>query len=96
MTDSNQAAIQKIENGRSLRPRNIVKLAQMLQVSPAWLMFGQPSVEEIFEEELDAAALEIANAWSTLAEPHRSSIKLAILNIVSRNHGCRSKIRYRN
>ena len=86
LIDSNQASIQKIENGKSLRPRNIVKLAKALQVSPAWLMFGDASIEEILEEELDAEALEIADAWSKLPEPHRSSIKQAILDMACQNY----------
>ena len=79
-TGSTQAVIQKIENGKSLRPRNVVKLAQVLGVSPAWLMFGQESFDE-----LDDEAIEMATAWSKLHEPHRSSIKQAILKIVARN-----------
>ena len=85
LIDSNQASIQKIENGKSLRPRNIVELAKALRVSPSWLMFGHASVEEFFAEELDAEALEMADAWSKLAEPHRSSIKQAILNVAWRS-----------
>ncbi len=37
---SNQATIQKIENGHSTRPRNVVELAVVLEVNPAWLIFG--------------------------------------------------------
>jgi transcriptional regulator with XRE-family HTH domain len=39
---TNQAVIQKIENGRSLRPRNLEAIAEVLQVNPAWLQFGEP------------------------------------------------------
>ncbi|MEJ1463346.1 MAG: helix-turn-helix transcriptional regulator [Candidatus Sedimenticola sp. (ex Thyasira tokunagai)] len=39
---TNQAVIQKIENGVSLRPRILVDLAHNLQVNPAWLQFGEP------------------------------------------------------
>jgi len=38
--DSSQAVIQKIENGKSLRPRNIERIAVALGLRPAWLMFG--------------------------------------------------------
>lgn len=34
-------SIQQIENGDTLHPRNIEKLAEALCVSPAWLQFGQ-------------------------------------------------------
>ena len=37
---TNQAVIQKIENGKSLRPRKIDEIAAVLDVNPAWLMFG--------------------------------------------------------
>ncbi|MEJ1392116.1 MAG: helix-turn-helix transcriptional regulator [Candidatus Sedimenticola sp. (ex Thyasira tokunagai)] len=39
---TNQAVIQKIENGHSLRPRVLADLAHALQVNPAWLQFGEP------------------------------------------------------
>ena len=70
---TSQAVIQKIENGKSLRPRNLEELAQALAVSPSWLMFG---VEEVGE--LSGDALELARAWSTLPEPHRSAMRDAI------------------
>lgn len=80
LTGSNQAAIQKIENGKSLHPRNVAQLAAALQVSPAWLIFGQASVEEALDED----ALEMAKAWSKLAEPHRSSIKQAVVKVATK------------
>ncbi len=39
---TNQAVIQKIENGKSLRPRKIDDIAKVLEVNPAWLLFGEP------------------------------------------------------
>lgn len=42
MSGTNQAVIQKIENGNSLRPRQIMKIALILEVNPAWLQFGDP------------------------------------------------------
>jgi transcriptional regulator with XRE-family HTH domain len=39
---TNQAVIQKIENGKSLRPRLIEPIAEVLKVNPAWLQFGEP------------------------------------------------------
>ncbi len=41
----NQAVIQKIENGKSFRPRIIMGLAEALDVNPAWLQFGEPWAE---------------------------------------------------
>ena len=40
--DTNQAVIQKIENGKSMRPRHIMRIAEVLEVNPAWLQFGEP------------------------------------------------------
>lgn len=37
---TNQAVIQKIENGHSIRPRVLVELGVALEVNPAWLQFG--------------------------------------------------------
>lgn len=37
---TNQAVIQKIENGNSRRPRVLVDIAVVLDVNPAWLQMG--------------------------------------------------------
>ena len=71
--DTSQAVIQKIENGKSLRPRNIERIAQALDVRPAWLMFGVNEVEDLDEE-----AVQVARAWSRLKEPERSAMKETI------------------
>ncbi|MBL3589997.1 MAG: hypothetical protein DIZ78_07635 [endosymbiont of Escarpia spicata] len=67
---TNQAVIQKIENGKSLRPRKIDEIAQVLDVNPAWLMFGEKSGPS-----LDDDAVEVAKAWQRLPEPIRTRIK---------------------
>ena len=71
---SSQAVIQKIENGKSLRPRKIDKIAEVLGSTPAWLMFGDDGAQS-----LDQEAIELARAWSKLSEPHRSAHKRAIM-----------------
>ena len=48
--DTNQAAIQKIENGKSLRPRNIMDISKVLNVNPAWLQFGEPWADKQMPE----------------------------------------------
>jgi transcriptional regulator with XRE-family HTH domain len=68
-----QAVIQKIENGRSHRPRCLEHLAQALGVSPAWLMFGGEKLR------LDADAVEVAKAWSVLEEPQRSMFRRVLI-----------------
>ena len=71
--DTSQAVIQKIENGKSLRPRNIEHIADALDVRPAWLMFGVNEVENLDEE-----AVQVARAWTRLKEPERSAMKETI------------------
>ena len=78
MVGTSQAVIQKIENGKSLRPRILEEIAEALSVRPSWLMFG---VQEVGG--LEPEALELARAWSKLQEPHRSALREAILKIGS-------------
>jgi len=73
---TSQAVIQKIENGKSLRPRILEDLATALDVLPSWLMFG---VEEV--PDLDREVIELARAWSNLPEPHRSAMRDAIFRM---------------
>ncbi len=76
---TNQAVIQKIENGKSLRPRKIDEIAQVLDVNPAWLVFGEEaSIAAVPDEE----AAEVAKAWHLLPEPIRSRIKRNIFEQV--------------
>lgn len=42
LAGTNQAVIQKIENGKSIRPRRLAALAVVLGVNPAWLAWGEP------------------------------------------------------
>ena len=42
LAGTNQAVIQKIENGKSTRPRILAELAVVLKVNPAWLQWGEP------------------------------------------------------
>ncbi|MCU7905509.1 MAG: helix-turn-helix transcriptional regulator [Candidatus Thiodiazotropha sp. (ex Epidulcina cf. delphinae)] len=67
---TNQAVVQKIENGKSLRPRKIDEIAQVLDVNPAWLMFGETT-----STVMDDESVEVAKAWRNLPEPIRSRIK---------------------
>lgn len=71
---TSQAVIQKIENSKSLRPRNIRALAKALKVDPSWLMFGVSETETLSPE-----AIALAKAWSTLSEPQRSSVRYAVM-----------------
>jgi transcriptional regulator with XRE-family HTH domain len=77
---TSQAVIQKIENGKSLRPRNIVAIASALEVEPAWLMFGSNGSSPLSEE-----AIRVAKAWSGLEEPDRSAVRDNILRLAKHN-----------
>ncbi len=74
LVGTSQAVIQKIENNCSLRPRLIDKIAAVLGVRTAWLMYGEGP-----EQDLDAEVREVAEALSKIPEPHRSKIKAKIL-----------------
>ena len=51
-----KSLIQKIENSSSHRPRQIMEIAEVLNVNPAWLQLGEPYArqhrpgEKLFEE----------------------------------------------
>ena len=77
---TNQAVIQKIENGKSLRPRKINEIAEVLGVNPAWLMFGDEA-----ENGLSPDAIALAEEWSQLSEPHRTRIQREIHNLSQRS-----------
>ncbi len=46
-----QGAIQKVENGKSHRPRKIKKIADVLGVSPSWLLLGEEGSFFISDDE---------------------------------------------
>lgn len=71
--DTSQAVIQKIENGKSLRPRNVERIAEALGLRPAWLMFGVRESGQLGED-----ALQVARAWSQLKDPERSAMRETI------------------
>ncbi len=73
-----QAAIQKIESGRSLHPRRLDAIARALGVAPEWLLYGSESIEI-----LDKETIEVALAFSRLDEPYRSALREAIIKIAS-------------
>tara|TARA_B100000029_G_C17097294_1_gene786570 strand:+ start:157 stop:504 length:348 start_codon:yes stop_codon:yes gene_type:complete len=70
-----QAVIQKIENGKSLRPRKIDKIAEPLGVLPAWLMFGDERYDEI-----DAEAMEVLGLWMKLDASSRAQFKRQLVH----------------
>lgn len=76
--ETNQAVIQKIENGKSLRPRKIDKIAEVLGVNPAWLMFGEQQ-ETLLSDE----AKEIATYWEQLPPSEKARIKLEVMRMAN-------------
>ena len=66
---TNQAVIQKIENGKSLRPRKIDEIATVLEVNPAWLMFGDDKATPLSDD-----ARELAELWLRLSDRERERI----------------------
>lgn len=78
---TNQAVIQKIENGKSLRPRKIDEIASVLEVNPAWLMFGEEKATPLTDE-----ARQLAELWMGLSEHDR----MRIYNEVKLSAGKRS------
>ena len=78
---TSREVIQKIENGKSLRPRNIVAIAEALDVKPSWLMFGANETEL----NLSIEAIAIAKAWSELSEPERNSVRDAVMRLLNEN-----------
>ena len=73
---TNQAVIQKIENGKSLRPRKIDEIASVLEVNPAWLMFGDEKAVSLTPE-----AQELAEVWQGLPEGERERLRNEILRL---------------
>ena len=47
LAGTNQAVIQKIENGVTRHPRSVDGLAIALEVNPAWLQWGEPYADKI-------------------------------------------------
>ena len=74
--ETSQAVIQKIENGKSLRPRNIERIAVALGLRPAWLMFGVNESGLLGDD-----AIQVARAWSQLKDPERSAMRDTIYRL---------------
>ncbi len=76
---TNQAVIQKIENGKSLRPRKLDEIAAVLDVNPAWLMFGDEKATPLTDE-----AREVAEMWMALSEGERERVRSEMRLLASR------------
>ena len=76
---TSQQVINKIEKGKTKKPRGIEAIAKALDVSPAWLQFG---IEEI--DALDRDAVMLALSWMNLEEPQKSALQRAILDMAKK------------
>ena len=76
---TNQAVIQKIENGKSLRPRKIDEIASVLEVNPAWLMFGEEKAVALSDD-----AREMAEMWMALPPVDRERIRSQVAEMINR------------
>jgi transcriptional regulator with XRE-family HTH domain len=76
---TNQAVIQKIENGKSLRPRKINEIAAVLEVNPAWLMFGDEQGEGLSPEERS-----FLEHWRSLPAIQRERIRSEVFRLAGR------------
>jgi transcriptional regulator with XRE-family HTH domain len=77
---TSSSVIQKIENGKSLRPRNIVTIAEALEVEPSWLMFGDGETAP----HLSTEAIAVAKAWSKLPERERNAVRESVMRLSKR------------
>lgn len=75
-----QAVIQKIENAKSLRPRNVEAIANALDVEVAWLMFGAGETSRLSKE-----AIAIAKVWSELSAEDRRAVRETILKLAKKD-----------
>ena len=56
LSGTNQAVIQKIENGKSLRPRKLDVIADALNITPAWLLYGDEKNTQLTPEAKKSAS----------------------------------------
>lgn len=67
-----RASVQMAENGRSARPRKLDAIAAALDVSPAWLAFG---------DDLTPDARALALAWDRLSKCDQIQARDFILHL---------------
>jgi len=53
---TNQAVIQKIENGKSLRPRKLDTIADAPKITPSWLLYGEERNTQLTPEAKKSAS----------------------------------------
>lgn len=68
--------IRKIEDKTIKNPREIAKIAEPLDVSPAWLQFGIDQLDE-----LDSDSIELALLYKALPAEQKAAFKSAIAEL---------------
>ncbi len=64
-----RGVIQAAELGNVALPRPIVAIAKALEVTPAWLAFGEETVGGLSDD-----AIEVARSWDKLEEEVKSAV----------------------
>ena len=80
LSGTNQAVIQKIENGKSLRPRKLDVIADALKITPAWLVYGDEK-----NTQLNPEAKKVGKLWMRLSESEQMRIQHEIEFIIQSN-----------
>ncbi len=75
---TSRESIQHIEDGRTKNPRKLEQIAKALDVSPAWLRFGNEKIDK-----LDADSLEVAQIFNGLDDQARA-VALATLKALKK------------
>lgn len=79
-----QQSINKIESGQTRSPRNLDRLAEALDVSPQWLLFGDDSVPvksvDIYDSEIKASSLRVEE-WESMNRDKDEFVEVSMLNV---------------
>lgn len=79
-----QQSINKIESGQTRSPRNLDRLAEALEASPQWLLFGDESVPiksvDIYDSEIKASSLRVEE-WESMNRDKDEFVEVSMLNV---------------
>ena len=72
LSGTNQAVIQKIENGKSLRPSKLDVIAEALNITAAWLLYGDEKNTQLTPRK------KVGKLWMRLSEREQMRIQREI------------------
>lgn len=79
-----QQSINKIETGQTRSPRNLDKLAQVLAVTPQWLLFGDVSpatkTSTRDPDEVKVSRLRVEE-WESMEQDHDEFVDIGVLDV---------------